>query len=275
MKTWAFAILALFLVGPALLGEETGQGKFDGTWEITALIDNGQVVPDREIRSIVSRDGRFTISGQAITFIRPSTGQTRQLLFITDPKTNPGTIDLAGTDKTGSRGIYMVAGDNLMLCISGPGIAQRPADFSSREGSHALLMTLKRVPPATLVSAPRVTAFTPQVPPPFTDNDMQRMLVGTWGHQDEDKVELMTLNADGSFSATKTWKRTFKRIFQEDVRSSGTWRIDGGVLITHVTASTENDLRGQVFSYRVNSLSPTEVTYIDPDGRVHREWKTR
>jgi hypothetical protein len=34
-------------------------------------------------------------------------------------------------------------------------------------------------------------------------------------------------------------------------------------------------MNGQVFSYRITSLTPNDLIYIDQDGQVRREWKTR
>jgi hypothetical protein len=99
------------------------------------------------------------------------------------------------------------------------------------------------------------------------------MLLGNWGHQDEDKVEMMTFNPDGTFSATRTWKKGFQRIFHEDVRSSGTWKVEHSIAIMNITASTDPELRNQVYSYRIRSISPSDVVYLNQQGQVRREWK--
>jgi hypothetical protein len=84
---------------------------------------------------------------------------------------------------------------------------------------------------------------------------------------------MMTFNPDGTFSSTRTWKKGFQRVFHEDVRSSGTWKVENGIVIINITASTEPDLRNQIYSYRISSITPNDVVYVDQLGQVRREWK--
>src|SRR5262249_46421477 len=108
-----------------------------------------------------------------------------------------------------------------------------------------------------------------------TDDETRKMLVGTWGHQDKNKVEYYTLNADETFSAMTNFKRGISTLFEDDVRSSGTWKLRDGDLIVQFKTSTDRDKHGQVYSLRVNTISATEVIYIDQTGSVRREWKVR
>jgi uncharacterized protein (TIGR03067 family) len=267
--------VALFV----LLSSSDGQpsapsSSLEGTWEITALIDDGEVFNSALIRERLARDARVVISGQTISLIKPGKGEKKELLFVNDPKASPATLDLAGADKSGGKGIYLLSGDTLMVCLCGPGIAVRPTEFASKEGSNSLLMTLKRV----AANAPS-TAPAPLPPAPIkgqtTDDETRKMLVGTWGHQDKNKVEYYTLNADETFSAMTNFKRGISTLFEDDVRSSGTWKLRDGVLIVQINTSTDRDKRGQVYSLRVNTISATEVIYIDQTGSVRREWKVR
>jgi hypothetical protein len=128
----------------------------------------------------------------------------------------------------------------------------------------------------------KATAASPAPPLPaaaspaqLKDEDLRKALLGTWGHQSEDWITLFTLNADGTFSSTRNFKKKFGKIFHEDVRSSGTWKVDHGVVISMITASTNPDMRNQIFSYRIRSISPTELLAADQFGNLRREWKTR
>src|SRR5262249_13231609 len=107
------------------------------------------------------------------------------------------------------------------------------------------------------------------------DDELRKLLVGTWGHQDNDLVMYISLNGDDTFATKREYKKTFDKLFREDVRSSGTWKLQDGVVIANVTASTNSDVRGHVFSYRIRSVSATEVLCVDQFGRLWREWKTR
>lgn len=268
----AFAILNLS-AAPAPTWQV--QPSLDGTWEITAAIDDGQVLPSEAIRGKLVKDGRLTVAGQKITFTKPTTGEARTLLFVTDTKANPAILDLGNAERTGGKGIFMLAGDTLLICLSGPGIESRPTEFASKAGSHALLMTLRRVNGDT----PAIPV--PPVAPPvrdkkiLSDAEVTQMLIGTWGFQDADKIVYQTLNADGSMSASLTWKKTIKHLFDDDERSSGTWKVKDGTLIVTITASTDRDARGQIYSFRINTITANDIVFFDQNGSVRREWKVR
>jgi hypothetical protein len=132
-------------------------------------------------------------------------------------------------------------------------------------------MTLKRLPAAQPATKPAAATTTTVHAP----EDLTKKLVGTWGHQDSNVIEYITFNADGTFSVVKNWKRVFKKIFDNQDRSSGTWKVKGETVIMSVTASTENDVQGQVYSYRINTISATDVVYFDQQGNVRREWRVR
>ena len=82
---------------------------------------------------------------------------------------------------------------------------------------------------ATRLAAAAIQPFPGQPPsvPTYEDEQLRRMLVGTWGHQDTDSIHYITLGGDGSMRATMQWKDQFKQMFHQDVRSSGTWKVAG------------------------------------------------
>ncbi|MFO0809205.1 MAG: lipocalin family protein [Gemmataceae bacterium] len=246
-------------------------GSLDGTWEITSLIEDGAVIAPAAIKETLAKSGMLVIAGQTIALTRPNTSEKRTILFVINDKVNPPTIDLAGADKVGSRGIYLQTGDTVLICLSGPEVADRPREFASQPGSHAILMTLRRVTaPAAPAAAPLPPAPVQQV---LTDDAVRKLLVGTWGFQNPDEVHYSTFTADGSFTATRTWKKGLKKLFDGETRSSGSWKLENGVLVIKVTASTERDMQGQTYTYRVNSITAREMILLGSDGGVRREWK--
>jgi uncharacterized protein (TIGR03067 family) len=261
------AALLLSAPTPAAAQDEA---NLQGTWEITALIDDGALVPDAVVRGRFALDGRFAVAGQTISFTAPESLQKRTILFVADPRATPKTIDLAGSAKTGGKGIYMLAGDVLLICIGEPDAPQRPTDFSASAGSRALFITLKRVKDSELKPAAAAPA-----PAQRSDDELRKALVGMWGHQDDDWLFLITLNADGTFSTSRTYRKRFGKVFNEDVRTSGTWKVEGGVVMRTVTASTDKELLRQVYSFRVRSLEGRELIGVDQFGRVHREWRSQ
>src|SRR5262249_26530963 len=217
--------------------------KLDGTWEITAMIEDGALVSADTIKNKYAHDGRVIISGQTLQFEVPGTGQKRSVLFVADSKARPKTIDLGGTDKTNGKGIYMLDSDVCMLCIGEPRSPGRPTEFAAPKGSPNILMTLKRIAGNEIVPVQADV-----VPPVNKDAELTKSLLGTWGHQDDDWIYLYTLNPDGTFMATQNYKHKFGKLFHEDVRSSGTWKIQDGLMLATITASTDRERLQQVSS---------------------------
>jgi len=265
-----FVFVALFVAASLqCVGlRETDAQSLDGTWEITAVIDDGRVVEPTNVLLNYAADGRVTIRGQSVELVVPMTFQRKRLPFVADDSKSPMTVDLAGAEKTGGRGIFLASKDTLVLCLASRDRG-RPDAFASLPGSGNLLVTLKRI------SAPNGNSPIPSQPsvPSYEDQQLRRMLVGTWGHQDADSIHYITLNADGSMSATMTWKDQFKQMFHQDVRSSGNWKVLEGVVVLSITNSTDKERRGQVGSFRVRSITGSELVAVDHNGQVRQEWK--
>lgn len=106
-------------------------------------------------------------------------------------------------------------------------------------------------------------------------DEMKKKLVGTWGHQTEEAVTYYTLNADGTFSAVVDYKEGLRNAFKEDIRSSGTWRLENGVIVVTLTTSTDKNLRGQIFSWRITNMGDRDLIAVDNQGKLRHEWKVR
>jgi uncharacterized protein (TIGR03067 family) len=73
--------------------------------------------------------------------------------FTLDPTTQPRGIDLHSSDgKTHQQGIYKITGDELALCLSKPGAAERPKGFAAGKGPSPVLLVLRRADPAELAA---------------------------------------------------------------------------------------------------------------------------
>lgn len=260
---------AFFLALVALAGNTAVDAQsLDGVWEITAVIDDGRVISPTEIRSNYAADGRVTINGQVAQFILPMTYQRKQLPFAVDVSRSPARLDLAGAEKTGGRGIILPSKDSMILCLASRD-RDRPTSFSSQPGSGNLFVTLNRA------STDASSAPTPGQPPTYDDEQLRRMLVATWGHQDEESIHYFTFNEDGSMSAMMQWKDNFKKMFHQDVRSSGTWKVQDGVVLVKIDTSSDKERRGQLFSFRIRSINSTELVAVDAHGAVRQEWKAK
>jgi hypothetical protein len=176
------------------------------------------------------------------------------------------TFDMAGAEKTGGRGIFMASKDSLLLCLSSRNQG-RPATFASLPGSGNLLVTLRKSTGGGSFPGQ------PPSPPTYQDEQLRRMLVGTWGHQDAESIHYITLGNDGAVNTTTTWKDQFKKLFHQDVRSSGRWQVQDGVVTVNIENSTDAERRGQTGSFRVRTITGSELTAVDYDGQVRQEWK--
>lgn len=284
-------ILLLVLLGLLLSGSaHTAAGdrerdRLQGDWQITSVIEDGLLVPDTRVRDVFVREGRISIRGAIISFTNPENGKVQESAFVVDPEARPRTIDLASSGRSRSKGIYVLDGDTFIVCLAPADAKDRPDEFGSRKGTHNLLINFKRsrekTRTITVSSGTTVvrgtsgsSPATPVVPAIDTTEKMRKALVGTWGHQNNDDVVLITFNKDGSFSATRTPRGGFRRIFREPVRSSGSWKLEDGVIVVRLTASTDRDLQNQILSYRIRGVSETQLVMIDSTGRMHTEWKT-
>ena len=289
MQWKLFAIAFLFLVPSSLLNAQDNPevARLQGAWEVNSLIENGEVVSLKSVRETMIRDGVLVIEGNLMRFTNPVNNKKRELAFVLNPDQNPKTIDLTSTDKMGNKGIYMLDSNNLLLCLCAHDSNERPTIFASTSVSKSMLFSMRKltgntpvVPPVVTTSNTKPTpATTPVVPtspmltPATSDEQIRKILVGTWGHQDEERIETFTMNSDNTFSSTWTSKKFFPKLFKGEERCSGTWKLKDGVIIAYITSSTDDHIRNQVFSYRVSWYTTTEIALIDQKGRIHRDWK--
>jgi uncharacterized protein (TIGR03067 family) len=260
-------VFVLFIA--SVTGRVVAAQSLDGTWEISTVIDDGRVIEPTEVLLNYAADGRVVIRGQNVELIVPMTYQRKQLPFIVDDTKSPMAFDFAGAQKTGGRGIFVAGKDTLVLCLAGRDRA-RPNTFASLPGSGNLLVTLRRA-----AAGGGNPPFPGQPPsnPTYDDEQLRRMLVGTWGHQDTDSIHYITLGGDGNMRATMQWKDQFKQLFHQDVRSSGTWEVRDGMVVVNITQSSDKERRGQIGSFRVRSITPSELVAVDYNGQVRQEWK--
>ena len=289
MQWKLFAIAFLFIVPTSLLNAQDNPevARLQGAWEVNSLIENGEVVSLKSVRETMIRDGVLTIEGNLMRFTNPVNNKKRELAFVLNSDQNPRTIDLTSNDKMGSKGIYMLDSNNLLLCLCAHDSNERPTIFASTPTSKSMLFSMRKltgntpvVPPVVTTSNTKPTPATtpvvltsPMLTPATSDEQIRKILVGTWGHQDEERIETFTMNSDNTFSSTWTSKKFFPKLFKGEERCSGTWKLKDGVIIAYITSSTDDHIRNQVFSYRVSWYTTTEIALIDQKGRIHRDWK--
>jgi uncharacterized protein (TIGR03067 family) len=252
---------------------------FQGKWKVTAVFEDGKSLSEKEIASQLFVDGTINIDGPVITFLGVGSFEPRKLGFTVNAQAEPKAINLVGTTKTGSKGIYLVDGDSLMVCLAGSNEGDRPRDFGAGAGSGQVLLVFKRAKDkenAIVAHSADQTKRVPQLPAaPTSQDEMRKSLIGTWGHQNDDAVMYYTLNADGTFSTVTEWKSGLKKAFNDNIRASGTWKLENGIIIATVTAATESNMRNQIYSWRITNLGPSNLIAIDGQGRLRQEWRVR
>jgi len=271
--------LTALLVAFSLSGGADDVRPLQGKWKVVAVFEDGQSLPERDIATQMFANGTISIDGPVISFLTLGSFEPKKLAFTVDAKAEPKSLDLVGVSKIGSKGIYLAAGDSLMICLPGAKENSRPRDFGAGKGTGQVLMVFKRStgkePTVTTASTDPVRPV-PQLPQaPKAPDDMRKALIGTWGHQTEDAITYYTLNNDGTFSTIIEWKKAIKRTFNDDVRSSGTWKLENGVIVASVSASTDSQVRNQIYSWRITNLGANDLIAIDGQGRLRHEWRVR
>jgi uncharacterized protein (TIGR03067 family) len=268
MRFLTLVVTGFILLFTGAFGGVVRAQSLDGTWEISTVIDDGRVIEPTDVLLNYAADGRVVIKGQTAELVVPMTFQRKQLPFLVDDTKSPMTVDMGNAQKTGGRGIFMASRDTLVLCLASRDKG-RPTSFASLPGSGNLMVTLKRT---TGGSTPGFPTQPPGIPS-YEDEQLKRMLTGTWGHQDNESIHYITLGGDGNMRAIMQWKDQFKQMFHQDVKSSGTWTVKDGVVIINITQSTDKERRGQVGSFRVRSINGSELVAVDYNGQVRQEWK--
>jgi len=121
--------------------------QVQGGWTTTSLIFNGKDVSGEAYAKL-----RFVFKGNeaALEGNDQVKKEYARLAFQFDPSTSPRLLDItikAGTQKDLKvEGIYELKGDELKICVRVTG-NERPADFTSAEGSQVALLVLKREKP--------------------------------------------------------------------------------------------------------------------------------
>lgn len=265
----------LLLTAPAAANDLE---RLQGTWTITSIIDHGQAMSPDTIRHEFARDARVIVSADVMSYESPASGVIRKntiRLEIGGPQTG---INLIGADGVATRGLIRFEGQRAIAVFGAPG-GERPTEFISRPGDDRMLITLERQSgrPTEIV----VTAAAPPNPQPAQvlsiDEQWQRFLVGVWRVNDNDGSLVVSFNGDGTFGATREWRRPARRMFVGDVRMSGRWRVVSGSILATITAASadRSERLNQTLSFRISSATTGEVILVTQDGQVVRGVRTR
>lgn len=268
--------LTATLVGGTLAAAEQNSDlqQFQGKWEVVELVEDGKVVPPQAIQEWLPSGGKLEVADNAIIFVSPHDGNKQVKLFSLDATQFPKGIDLYTRDKKDGSGIYRFDSGRLIVCFSAPEESKRPTEFSAKEGSKQMLMTLQRISkqPASPKEEPSGTTVNV-----LTDAQVKDMLKGSWRYVDNIGSLFVTLNADGSFSTVREVKeiRIFQKVFVQSPVSTGTWSVANGKLTFHILTSVQPDRVNKLFDFAVRSISEQDFIFVDYLGRVGQASRIR
>jgi uncharacterized protein (TIGR03067 family) len=275
----AFVCLSTCL---AVAADQPSQvADLQGRWEVVELVEDGKVVPREAIREWLPSGGKLEIAENAVLFVSPGDGTKQVKLFSVDATQYPKRIDLESKEKKDAVGIYKLDEGKLILCLADPAEAERPAEFSSKEGSQRMLMVLERR--ASEAKPAAVTTARPEPPQEapgttgkvLTDAEVTRMLAGTWKYRDDVGALYVTFGADGTCSSVREVQqvRLFQKAFVRTPISSGRWSVRNGTLTLTITASIHPDRVNKQLPFSVRSISDRDFIFVDYLGRVGQATK--
>src|SRR5262249_11149401 len=135
-----------------------------GNWQAVELVDNGRVVPADGISGWLPSGGRIEIIDNSIIFTSPKDGQRHARTFSIDATTYPRQLNVIDDGKTSGQGIYRIDNCRLVVCLSPPTAAPRPADFSARDNSQRVMIVFTRTDGKTTTPTTAPTATTSAQP---------------------------------------------------------------------------------------------------------------
>lgn len=140
----SFLIVGIILVPVAYAEDVQDDMKLiEGTWGITELVVNGNVVKEEDFKKISVVNGADSTWSLRVEGKEISRGTN-----VFDPKMKPKTIDFYPTDGEGKNnkylGIYELSENTRKLCFVESG-KNRPNEFRSDSGSERILITFERM----------------------------------------------------------------------------------------------------------------------------------
>lgn len=272
------AILTLIAGSAAAADRAPELKQFQGHWKVVELAEDGNVIPREAIREWLPSGGRFEIVDNAIVFTSPHDGQKQVKVFSLDSTRYPKGIDIITREKKDGTGIYRFDNDRLIVCIADPEESERPKDFSAKEGSKQMLMTLQRADSRVAQQpAPPKQGPSGTTGKLLTDAQVTAMLKGTWRYTDSAGALFVTFNGDGTFSTVREVKQTrlFQKVFVQTPLSTGKWTVENGKLTFNIQSSVRPDRVNRDFDFSVRSISDRDFIFVDYLGRVGKAVRVR
>jgi uncharacterized protein (TIGR03067 family) len=246
--TAVFAIVACFIASTASAQPDAVDNeltRFNGHWRVIEMVENGNAIPEDQMRQWLPGGGVLEIVDYTILFKSPIDGKKTTKSFRLDPTSYPKRIVITERDKTTGTGIYEFNQGKLVVCVAHAD-AQLPNDFSAPTGSDRTLIVLQRfetgrseIPAVTARAAarkpiyeqppelaqsklappppPQPVAAAPNPSPPpivvdtaagaiLTDTQVRSMTAGTWRINDTEGSIDLVFYPSGTFQTYRYYR---------------------------------------------------------------------
>jgi RNA polymerase sigma factor (sigma-70 family) len=111
-----------------------------GTWSVVSVEEGDKKVPEDEVKA---RNAKLVFAGDKVTL--PIKGEAKEVGYKLDAAKKPKQIDLLMDEGKSTKGIYLLEGDTLKLCVASGAGDDRPTEFAAiKDGATFRLLTLKK-----------------------------------------------------------------------------------------------------------------------------------
>ena len=236
VAVWCGLTTTLVQAQPSAIDNDIN--RLGGHWRVVEMIENGQAIPEDQMRQWLPGGGVLEIVDYTVVFQSPIDGTKSTKTFRLEPTSYPKKIVIMQRDQVTGSGIYKFDQDRLVLCISKQA-SQIPNQFSAPAGSGRDLIVMERFDPgrssvpglnapfparkpvqmqtaqaqqsATVQAQPASSTVPAAQPTPapvvadrvaaqvLTDTQVKNMAVGTWRINDSEGSIDIVFEANGRF----------------------------------------------------------------------------
>ncbi len=155
-RSFCGAAVAALMVAGFAAGNASAQptavdnelARVRGHWRVVEMIENGNAIPETQMREWLPGGGVFEIVDYTVIFKSPLDGTKSTKSFRIDATSFPKQIAIFDRDTTTGTGIYEFNQGKLVLCITNEA-ADIPTEFKAPPGSGRTLMILEQFDPGT------------------------------------------------------------------------------------------------------------------------------